>query len=128
MNMPNCASCHHCMRRARSASSASELFFACDCGCAGAALAFAEAARVRRDAPVPTSQSRRGMPFGFMSSPPFMIRSVGLLFELENLFHQQPLFAGLGLGQRLLKFPHQFFPFTNFGVIAVGTRFRRKGK
>src|SRR6266849_7096431 len=102
MNMPKRASCHHFMRRARSASSASEAF--CTCGCAGAALVFAEAAKARRDAPVPTSQSRRGMPFGFMSSPPFMSRSVALLFELENLFHQQPLFAWLGLGQRLLKF------------------------
>src|SRR6266849_4478856 len=123
MNMPNCASCHHFMRRARSASSASELFCACGCGVRGAALVFAEAARVRRDAPVPTSQSRRGMPFGFMSSPPFMSRSVALLFELENLFHQQPLFARLGVGQRLLKFPHQLFPFANFRIIAVA-RFR----
>src|SRR4051812_23450111 len=120
--MPKRASCHHCMRRARSASSEAELLGAWDS--TGAAVALAEAARVRRDAPVPTSQSRRGMPFGFMScSPPVLILPIGLLLELKDSLHQQPLFAGFGLLQRLLEFPHQFFPLTNSGICAVGCCF-----
>src|SRR6266404_313303 len=126
MNMPNRASCHHCMRRARSASSASELF--CTCGCAGAAPVFGEAARVSRDAPVPTSQSRRGMPFGFMSSDPPVVIAMRLRSQLENSFHQQPLFARFGLLQRLLKRRHQFFPFADFGICAICFGFGVEGK
>src|SRR5580658_6508638 len=130
MNMPKRASCHHFIRRTRSASSVSEA--ACGpkdgaSGCPSAAAAVEEAPSARSEALVPNSQSRRGIRLGPMSSAssnvgrnelPFvnrssqssrrMIFSSQLLFKLEYFSHQQPLFAWLGLRKRLLKFPHQF--------------------
>src|SRR5712692_7834670 len=127
-NMPNLASCHHFIRRMRSASSACGC---CACGCCRL-TAFAEvAASVTREAPVPTSQSRRVIPFRSMSlvsslcvgscntlsraranrkdGPP-----VGHLhLQFENPLHLQPLLTCSCLRQRLLKLPHQFFPFTH---------------
>src|ERR1700674_4502002 len=103
MNMPKRASCHHCMRRARLASSASELF--CACGCAEPAAVFADVANVRSDAPVPTSQSRRAMRFDCMSNtPPVCLLKLPLRLPLENSVHEQPLFPWHGLLQRLLEF------------------------
>src|SRR6202030_570562 len=70
MNIPKRASCHHCMRRARSASCALLGF----CGKLvsapekiGAAPAEAPSAS---EAPVPASQSRRGMRLDLMRTPP----------------------------------------------------------
>src|SRR5690242_20474300 len=34
----------------------------------------------------------------------------GLLFKLEDSLHQQPFFAGLGLGNQRLNFPHHLSP------------------
>src|SRR5882762_7667871 len=126
MNMPKRASCHHCMRRARSASCAGELCWGCACALAAAVLV--AVASVSNDAPVPTSHSRRGMAFGVISRCPPVVTPIRLWFELENAFHEQPLFSGLGGWKRLLKFPHEFFPFADLGICAVSTGFGIEGK
>src|SRR5882762_7710785 len=46
-----------------------------------------------------------------------------LRFQVENTFHEQPLFSGLGGRKRLLKFPHEFFPFADLGICAVSAGF-----
>src|SRR5271170_1559890 len=128
MNMPNRASCHHFIRRMRSASSPSEA--ACGSvvgipGCQSTVALLAEvAATVTSEALVPNSQSRRAIRFGPMASASKKSFSVSramyqdkqrwqasrrifgysdLFFKLEDSFHQQPLFAGLSPGQRQLK-------------------------
>src|SRR6266849_6181946 len=126
MNMPKRASCHHCMRRARSVSCAAE--FCWGCACAGTAAIFVEVARVSSDAPVHTSQSRRGMAFGFISRCPPVDTPIRLRFQLENTFHKQPLFSQLGGWKRLLEFPHELFPFAHLGICTVGAGFRVEGK
>src|SRR6266436_1569743 len=45
--------------------------------------------------------------------------SMGLWFQLENSFHEQPLLAWLCLREGLLEFPHQFLPFADFGTCTV---------
>src|SRR5580693_2812255 len=74
MNMPKRASCHHFMRRVRSASSVSGAF------CGGrvvgpewsrALAALEVAASVTSEALVPSNQSRRGIRFGSMTSASF---------------------------------------------------------
>src|SRR5712675_3687867 len=111
--MPKRASCHHCMRRARSASCAGELCWGC--ACALAAAVFAPVASVSNDAPVPTSQSRRGMAFGFISRCPPVVTPIRLRFQLENTFHEQTFFAGLGGWKRLLKFLQECLKFAEHG-------------
>src|SRR6476661_533123 len=146
MNMPKRASCHHFIRRTRSASPASEeacVGFSGVSGCVIAAAIFEEAASVTSEALVPNSQSRRRIRFGPMASASFektsdselrsqsvrrIISSCRSLFKLENSFHQQPLFTRLGICKRLLKFPHQFFPFANLRILAILICFGRKGK
>src|SRR6267154_5225971 len=125
MNMPKRASCHHCMRRARSASCAGELCWGCACALDAAVLV--AVASVSNDAPVPTSQSRRGMAFGLIGKCPPVVTPIRLLFQLENAFHEQPLFSWLCGRERLLEFPHQIFPFTDFGIGAVGVGFGVEG-
>src|SRR6266403_1564760 len=51
-----------------------------------------------------------------------------LRFQLENTFHKQPLFSGLGGWKRLLKFPHEFFPFADLRICAISTGFGIEGK
>src|SRR5258707_12699078 len=126
MNMPKRASCHHCMRRARSASCAGELCWGCACALAAAVLV--AVASVSNDAPVPTSQSRRGMAFGLIGGCPPVVTPIRLRFQLENAFHEQPLFSRLGGRKRLLEFPHEFFPFADLGICAVGAGFSIEGK
>src|SRR5258707_13381476 len=110
MNMPKRASCHHCMRRARSASCAGKLCWGCACALAAAVLV--AVASVSNDAAVPNSQSRRGVAFGFISRCPPVVTPIRLRFQLKNAFHEQPLFSGLGGWKRLLKIPHAVFPFA----------------
>src|SRR5712675_49285 len=124
--MPKRASCHHCMRRARSASCAGELCWGCACALVAAVLV--AVASVSNDAPVPTSQSRRAMAFGVISRCPPVVTPIGLRFQLENTFHKQPLFSGLGGWKRLLKFPHEFFPCADLGICAVSVGFGVEGK
>src|SRR5580698_1324957 len=150
MNMPKRASCHHFIRRTRSASSVSEA--ACGpkdgaSGCPSAAAAVEEAPSARSEALVPNSQSRRGIRFGPMTSassnmgrnePPFAARSSGAsrrmivssqsLFKLEYFFHQQPFFSWLVLRKRRLKFPHQLFPLAYLRIFTILFHIRIEGK
>src|SRR5579859_7673041 len=146
MNMPKRASCHHFIRRMRSASPASEEAcggFGGVPGWRSAAAAFEEAASVTSEALVPNSQSRRGIRFGPMASTSFektsdselhfqpsrrVIGPCCLLFKLENSFHQHPLFAGLGIRKRLLKLPHQLFPLAHFRIFAIRLCFSLEGE
>src|SRR5580658_3709190 len=142
MNMPKRASCHHFMRRMRSASSASEAACGCAAGVPGspsAASALREAPSVRSVALVANNQSRRGIRFGPMIwsllgvALPFagrlaeasrgMIGSWHLLFKLEDFFHQQPLFTRLGPRKHLLELPHQLFPLAHLRIFAISLRF-----
>src|SRR5579863_1460803 len=123
MNMPNLAWCHHCILRTRS------LLWSPVCGAVEAPKKTAGSADVgsaaaASEAPVPTSQSRRGIrssSFMFIS-----LREGCSTFQLENLLHQNPLFTGFGLRQRLLKLPHELLPLLHFGIASV--RFRLRGK
>ena len=142
--MPKRASCHHLIRRMRSASSVSAAACGCDAGvpgCPSADPAPAEAASVTSYALVPNSQLRRGIRFGLMESSSLtktvdpgqspqvsrgMIGPWRLLFKFENSFHSQPLFAGPGFRKRLLKFPHQFFPLPHLRILEVSFRFSPK--
>src|SRR5579872_3684575 len=153
MNMPKRASCHHFMRRARSASSASGAFCVGRVGgpeWARTPAALEVAASVTSDALVPTSQSRRGIRIGLMASASLekLFRSLrmtsaskpreqtsrgmfgyyGLFFKLEDLLHQHPLFAGLRIRKRLLKSPHQLFPLAYLRVFTIGLRFLLEGE
>src|SRR5260370_1669865 len=51
-----------------------------------------------------------------------------LFFKLEDSFHQHPLFAGLSIWRRLLKFPHQLFPLAHLRIFAVSNRFLLEGE
>src|SRR5437588_474588 len=45
--------------------------------------------------------------------------------QTEHLFRQHPLFAGLGLRQRLLELPHQLFPFAHLVNSLIEAKRRR---
>src|SRR5438874_6338145 len=44
------------------------------------------------------------------------------LVQLENPLQSHPLFAGFGVGQRLLELPHQLFALADCGIRRVGLR------
>src|SRR5690348_8611334 len=52
--------------------------------------------------------------------------ATSLSLELEDALQELPLFAGLGVRQRLLELPHQLLPLANFGIRGVGFGFRCK--
>src|SRR5947209_5436240 len=130
MNMPKRASCHHCMRRERVESSEPDNF----CWRSGygfdgigelpsAASKVGGPASATSDAPVPKSQSRRGIPFDLMPQVSWTKCAFALRLELKDSLHLQPLFPRLGFRQRLLKPPHQLLPFAYLRILRVGFGF-----
>src|SRR6478672_10693318 len=116
MNMPKRASCHHFMRRSRSAGS--PVCGGSFCGGVNCADTLKGSAATPAAVAAPANHSRRVNP-SFIAAPRYKFL---LLVQTENLLHRQPLLTRFGFPKRLLKAPHQFFPFADLRIRGIGAR------